>query len=229
MANKPGHRAPGTASTKGATPRGDRAARMSFSTVNAEVEGLTGDAISSSSLLGTSVPKGIGAFAAGAAHGSDAYSLVNSEGFAQLDIAEVLAQLAVVSNGRALRARSHAAEATPSTSTPLTVDSPRLLANGRGPQVVVMGMVVGDINRAVSMFERYGYTINRAFAPGRLDPMTLYSFWKTSDALITGAMPQQRRETIAQAFNRGVTVWTDISHIGTNQTANNDPRAGIAY
>ena len=90
-------------------------------------------------------------------------------------------------------------------------------------------MQQGDVARAIAMFARYGYTINRPIHPTRLDAMTHFTYWKTGGAVITGAVPQQKRQTIADAFDRGVTVWTTISEIGSNQTGVNTPHSGIAY
>lgn len=202
-------------------------APRTFGGTSLTVEGVTRDAMGAASLLGSSIPKGPLAPALAAAHGSSVYTLAASEVDAQRNIASVLAGIDAVSTSRALRAVSRNAEGVAPSSTPISVQGARLLANGRGPRVAVMGMVAGDVARAVATFDRYGYTVNRAMVPTRLDPMTKYSFWQLADPAILGAMPQVDRETVAAAFERGVTVWTDVGEIGTHPT--NAPRAGISY
>lgn len=83
------------------------------------------------------------------------------------------------------------------------------------------------IKALASMWNRYGYMIGQAFTPPTLSAMTHYTYWKTSDAVVIGAVPQLRRQTIAAAFDRGLTVWESISEIGTEPT--NAPIAGITY
>lgn len=85
------------------------------------------------------------------------------------------------------------------------------------------------INALVSEWSRYGYMIGQAFTPSRLDVMTKFSYWQTEGALITGSTPQEKRQTIAEAFNRGVTLWNDLADIGTDVTAENEPVTGFTY
>lgn len=229
MAGK--YRAPGAPSVVGrGTPAGNHAREVPrFGGTPLTVGGITREAMGSSSLLGATIPKGIAAFTISASHGAAANTLTTDQSFAQLDIATVVAQLEAMSVARALRSTARDAEAVPATSTPLSVESPRLLAHGRGPRVAVKGLVAGDLARVVAMFARYGYTIERALKPSRLDAMTKMTYWKTDGAAIVGAVPQEKRQTIAQAFDSGVTVWTSIAEIGTNVTASNTPNAGISY
>jgi hypothetical protein len=88
-------------------------------------------------------------------------------------------------------------------------------------------MVAGDIARAVAMFTRYGYTVNRAFVPSRLDVMDHYSYWQLTEPTVLGLLPQAAREVIGGAFARGVTVWDQVAEIGTEPA--NNPVAGISY
>jgi hypothetical protein len=191
------------------------------------VDGVTRDAMGSSSLLGSAIPKGLLASGFGANHASDANTLTNNESFAQSDIATALAAIEAITKARSIRAAARNAEGIAPTSTALAVEGARLLAHGRGPRAVVQGMVAGDIARAVAMFERYGYTVNRAIVPPRLDPMTHYSYWQIEDATITGQLPQDAKDEIAEAFARGVTIWNTVSEIGTHPA--NSPRAGVSY
>lgn len=214
------------------TPRGSgrrSSGVRTFAGTPLTVDGIGREALGSTSLLGSAIPKGLLASAVGAQHASDANTLVNNQANAQIDIASVLAQLDAVAKSRALRAVARNAEGMANSSTATSVESPRLLAHGRGPRVAVRGMVTGDLNRVVAMFARYGYTIGRAFVPPRLDAMTHMTYWQTREAVIVGAVPQERRQTIAGAFNRGTTVWSNIAEIGTDVTGSNAPRAGISY
>lgn len=191
------------------------------------VQGVTRDAMASAALMGSSVPKGALAATIGAAHGAAVYSLTSSQSDAQINLETALANLDAISKSRALRAVARNAEGVAPTAEATSVQSPRLLATGRGPLINVMGMVAGDLARVVSEFDRYGYTVNRAMVPPRLDPMTKRSYWQTAETTVLGDMPQEARSAIAAAFERGTTVWTDVSEIGTQAT--NAPRAGVSY
>lgn len=225
------HRAPGVASAvETGTPTGRRAApERTFAGTPISVDGITREAMGSTSLLGAAIPKGLLAASIAASHGAAANDLTNSQADAQNDIARALAQIDAGSKARALRAVARNAEGNANSSTLMAVQSPRLLAHGRGPLIAVLAMTPGDVNQTVAMFQRYGYTIGRSFKPTRLDPMTKMSYWKTTDATITGAVPQQHRQAVAAAFDRGVTIWNSIADIGTDVTATNTPRAGISY
>lgn len=85
------------------------------------------------------------------------------------------------------------------------------------------------VKALLSEWKRYGYMIGQAFAPSRLDVMSKMSYWQTDGATILGPVPQQHRRTIAQVFDKGTTVWTNLADIGTDVTASNEPVAGITY
>ncbi len=214
------------------TSRGKPSGRRSmgvptFAGTPLTVDGITREAMGSTSLLGASVPKGLLAASVGASHGAAANDLTNSQANAQIDIAAVLAQLNAVAISRELRAAARNAEGVANSSTRTEVESPRLMAHGRGPRVAVMGMVAGDLNRVVAMFERYGYTIGRAFVPSQLNVMDHYSYWQADEPTILGTLPQSARDSISAAFERGVTVWDSVAEIGTQPA--NTPLDGISY
>lgn len=181
----------------------------------------------SSALVGSSVPKGLLASAIGAFHAQAANTLVGNEAAAQQNITSALGAIDAIGKARALRSVARNAEGVAPTASQLTVEAARLLANGRGPRVTVHGMVAGDTARAVAEFDRYGYTVNRAMIPPRLDPMTSRSYWQLEDPTILGNIPQADRETIAAAFEQGVTVWTSVAEIGTHSA--NTARSGVSY
>lgn len=183
--------------------------------------------MSASSLLGSSIPKGPLAPALAAAHGSDAFVLTTDQSTAQVDITTAIAGIDTISKSRAMRSVARNAEGVAPTATPLTVEAARLLANGRGPRVTVMGMVAGDIARTVSEFARYGYTVNRAMVPPRMDPMTKFSYWQMEQPSILGAMPQTARDDVIGALERGMTVWGSVADIGTKPV--NTAQSGVSY
>lgn len=191
------------------------------------VQGVTRDAMASASLMGSSVPKGLLAATLGAAHGAAVFDLTDSQASAQTNIETAMANLEAISKSRALRAVARNAEGVAPTSDPTSIQSPRLLATGRGPLVSVLGMVAGDVARVVSEFDRYGYTVNRPMVPPRLDPMQKRSYWQTSETTVLGSMPQEARQAVAAAFERGVTVWTSVAEIGTHPA--NPANPGVVY
>ena len=191
------------------------------------VQGVARDAMAAGSLLGTSVPKGPLAFSIAAAHGGHAFDLTVNQATAQVEIETVLANLDAISKSRALRAVARNAEGVAPTADATSIQSPRLLATGRGPLVSVLGLTAGDLAKTVAEFDRYGYTVNRAMVPPRLDPMTKRSYWQTADTTVLGDMPQEARQAIAAAFERGVTVWTSVAEVGTNPA--NSPNSGVSY
>lgn len=99
----------------------------------------------------------------------------------------------------------------------------------QGFHVIVVMPTRDRVDALVSMWRRYGYMVGRAFRPQRLDCMTHFTYWQTDGAVILGAVPQSRRQTIAAAFDAGTTVWTDIAEIGTDVSGSNAPRSGIVY
>jgi len=98
---------------------------------------------------------------------------------------------------------------------------------GQAFKVAISVPSVDRIRALISEWSRYGYMIGRAFVPPRLDPMTSWSYWQTSDTTVLGSMPQEDRAAIVAAFERGTTVWTSVAAIGTTPT--NTPRAGVVY
>ena len=227
------HARPGMPSVTTPTTASRQAARHStasprtFAGTPLTVDGVTRDALSAGAFLGTSIPKGPLAFGVAAAHGAASFTLAQNESSAQLDVAGAIAGIDAISKARAIRSVSRNAEGIAPTSSPLHIQSPRLLASGRGPRVTVQGMVAGDVARAVAEFDRYGYTVNRAMIPPRLDPMEHYSFWQLAEPTVLGALSQGDRQTVASAFERGVTVWTAVAEIGTHPA--NPARAGVSY
>jgi hypothetical protein len=96
-------------------------------------------------------------------------------------------------------------------------------------EVIITMPSAERVKKLISEWSRYGYMIGQAFTPARLDTMTKFTYWQTEGALITGSTPQEKRQTIAEAFNRGVTLWNDLADIGTDVTSENTPVTGFTY
>lgn len=98
---------------------------------------------------------------------------------------------------------------------------------GQTFQAIVALPSIERVHALLAEWGRYGYMIGQAFVPPRLDPMTHWSYWRTSETTILGSLPQSARDRVASAFERGVTVWNQVGEIGT--TPDNVPRPGISY
>lgn len=111
--------------------------------------------------------------------------------------------------------------------TPHRLASPWRAIVAQAFQAIVAIPSVERVRALLSEWRRYGYMIGQAFVPPRLDVMTHWSFWQLTDATILGSLPQSARETVAAAFERGVTVWSDVGEIGTEPA--NEPIPGVTY
>lgn len=98
---------------------------------------------------------------------------------------------------------------------------------GQTFDVIVSMPSVDAVRRAVSTWKRYGYMVNRAFVPPRLDAMDHFTYWQLDDPTVLGSMPAESRARIIERFTRGTTIWTTVSEIGSQPT--NTPRAGVTY
>lgn len=76
---------------------------------------------------------------------------------------------------------------------------------------------------------RYGYAINRfAVLPASLRVMDKFTYWKLKETYLTsGSCPEAYKNAIRGIFEKGVTVWTNPSDIGTIDLADNDPLPGV--
>lgn len=76
---------------------------------------------------------------------------------------------------------------------------------------------------------RYGYSINRfGSIPASLKVMDKFTYWKLKETYLTSAAcPEMYKQTIRGIFEKGVTVWSDPSEIGTIDMASNTPLSGI--
>lgn len=102
----------------------------------------------------------------------------------------------------------------------------RIMAN-RALDVMILAPTADAIRRAITMWERYGYMIDRAFTPPRLDAMSNYTYWQIDRPTILGPMPSDARDRIAARFAAGTTVWNNVAEIGTQPT--NTPVPGVTY
>lgn len=100
---------------------------------------------------------------------------------------------------------------------------------GKGAQAIIVAPRPDQARQLLSTWRRYGYMVGRAFEPSRLDVMSKFSYWKTQDAVIRGAIPHEDRQRIADAFNRGVTVYGSLGDVGRDVSATNEPVSGFSY
>lgn len=207
------------------------------------VNGSTGSALAPTA-MGEKVPLGGGGLAAGLAGGAAAgfSSLINTSVQASntiqlLDIStdgsfDIGAlQLGISGLGAfyGYQAWVQSLDAVPGTGSPEMLASAWRAIMAQAFQVIIAMPSAERVSRLLSEWKRYGYMIGQAFDPGQLNVMSHFSYWKTQGALITGSTPQEKRRTIAQAFDRGVTVWDVIAEIGTDVTGDNAPLSGISY
>lgn len=91
-------------------------------------------------------------------------------------------------------------------------------------------MLSGAAMRAVGEYWlRYGYQVNQfSSMPAGFMVMEKFTYWKLSETYITGAAcPEQFKQAIRGIFEKGVTVWSNPSYIGTIDLADNAPLEGI--
>lgn len=86
-----------------------------------------------------------------------------------------------------------------------------------------------SIARVGEHWLRYGYPVNRpSLIPNDLRVMTNFSYWKLTECyIVSGTMPEDKKQTIRGILQNGVTVWTNASDIGVLDYADNDPLPGI--
>lgn len=209
--------------------------------LNAGVQGiqsvLGGATGAAGAALGGGGPAGIAAGALGSVSGLATAGITASNTITMLDIStdgsfDIGARqlgLSGLAQVTAFNAWFQSLFATSGQGVPDQLASGWRAIVGQAFQAVITVPSAERIKTLLSEWKRYGYMIGQVFKPTRLDPMTKMSYWLTTDAVIVGSVPQQRRQTIASAFDRGTTVWTSIADIGTDVTGTNTPRAGISY
>lgn len=87
------------------------------------------------------------------------------------------------------------------------------------PVSITVNVVTEDrsaIAQAGTEFLRHGYALNQALVPTTLNVMQHFSYWKCSDAWVTGidAVPEAGQDAIRRMLYNGVTVWRDPDDIG---------------
>lgn len=117
--------------------------------------------------------------------------------------------------------------AVSSTGGGANVEGAWQMKAGRGGRLIIKVPTKAKIRTLLSQWDRHGYAIDRAFVPPRLDPMDHRSYWQGENVIILGAVPADAKSRIAARFERGTTVVTAVSEVGT-QTANS-PRTGVSY
>ena len=91
-------------------------------------------------------------------------------------------------------------------------------------------MVGGAAMNAIGEYWlRYGYQCNRfSTMPTNFMVMENFTYWKLKETYITGAAcPENFKQAIRGIFEKGVTVWSNPSNIGTIDIADNQPLTGV--
>jgi hypothetical protein len=88
----------------------------------------------------------------------------------------------------------------------------------------------GIIRQVGDIWLRYGYAVNRfGQMPADLKCMTKFTYWKLKETYLTSSVcPELYRQTIRGIFEKGVTVWSSPSDIGTIDIGDNEPLEGIS-
>lgn len=106
------------------------------------------------------------------------------------------------------------------------------IVNG-GLRVSVRWKILDAANfRAIGEFWlRYGYAIRAAIVPPQsLKVMSKFTYWKMSETYISASrVPEGHKQGLRGILEKGVTVWSDPSYIGTTDWADNVPLGGISY
>lgn len=78
---------------------------------------------------------------------------------------------------------------------------------------------------------RYGYAIQRFLTvPQSLKAMTKFTYWKMQETYLSASnVPEGMKQAIRGILEKGVTVWSNPSYIGTTDIADNAPLEGISF
>jgi hypothetical protein len=100
-----------------------------------------------------------------------------------------------------------------------------------GSAVISMRVkIIGENELAVigEYWLRYGYAVRRfGRLPADLMCMSKFTYWKLTETYLTGAIPEQFKQTIRGIFEKGVTVWRSPDYVGKIDLADNTPVGGI--
>lgn len=105
-------------------------------------------------------------------------------------------------------------------------------ANGITLYFLMKMLSPGEMMRIGEYWLRYGYQINTYVRniPADLMCMTNFTYWRFSETvLIATYVPEWVKNAIRGIFEKGVTVWSDPSKIGSIDIADNVAKTGISY
>jgi len=106
------------------------------------------------------------------------------------------------------------------------------MTNGINLYFIMKTISPGAMNRIGEYWLRYGYSVNTYIRniPQDLMCMSNFTYWRFSETvLIFTYAPEWVKNAIRGMFEKGVTVWSDPTKIGSIDIADNVPKNGIAY
>lgn len=158
---------------------------------------------------------------------SNQITMIDSSENGAFDIVAFQLALSSFSTVKSFDAWKQSLSAASGGGTPSRLASAWRAILGQAFHVIVAMPGQERVRKVISEWKRYGYMVGQAFTPPRLDVMTHWSYWQLGEATILGALPQDSRDSISRAFQRGVTVWQNVAEIGTQPA--NEPVAGVTY
>lgn len=210
--------------------------RVQFQAGIQGIQTVLGGAIGAAGGLGGSPLAAAGGAAAAlpnlataAINASNSITLLDVSEDGAFDIGALLLGLSGIASVNSFNSWFQSLSSASGDGTPDSLGSAWRAIVGQAFKVVISVPSAERVKALLSEWRRFGYMIGQAFTPPRLDAMSRFTYWETEGSTIVGAVPQEKRQTIAQAFDGGVTVWTSIAEIGTDVTASNTPNAGISY
>ena len=210
--------------------------RVQFAAGIQGIQTVLGGAIGAAGGLGGSPLAAAGGAAAvlpnlatAAINASNTITLLDVSEDGSFDIAALLLGLSGIASVNSFNAWFQSLSSVSGDGASETLASGWRAIIGQAFKAVIAVPSAERVHALLSEWRRFGYMIGQAFTPSRLDAMSKMTYWQTQGCTIVGAVPQEKRQTIAQAFDSGVSVWTSIADIGTDVTATNTPNAGISY
>ena len=170
---------------------------------------------------------GLGSLATSAITANNTLDILDIAQDGSFDIATYQLGLSGIASYYAFQAWSQSLDAVSGRGGRHTLAGAWRTIVGRGLDVLIVAPAADAVSRLLSIWRRFGYMIERAFVPPRLDAMDHFTYWQLSDPTILGQLPADARQRVADQFERGTTLWTSVAEIGTNPA--NNPRTGVSY
>lgn len=117
----------------------------------------------------------------------------------------------------------------PTTSGQIGGDAFNLVVHRWGLDVKIKTIQNAALSTIGEFWLRYGYAINRFIQmPSDLLVMDKFTYWKLRETYVhSSTCPEMFKQTIRGIFEKGVTVWSSPTDIGTIDIADNEPKDGV--